>query len=479
MLTFGFDSKSKKPLEVPLSTLNRHGLISGTTGSGKTRAMQRIAEQMQLNGINVFLSDVKGDCSGFFKAGDQTILNTRNVPLGNSENASSFPATYWSVSNAQTPLRFAIDKLPSELVSRLLGLNETQESYVEVALLYAREKKKRIITLTDLLVALEEASTRKKGMVKSTLGVIERKIETLVSKGIDQLFGANDLEIKDILNGTINVLNLSDVRDSEELLGLVNAFLLYYAFDQLKEIGDTQKPKLCIFFDEAHYLFENANKSLIRLMEKILRQIRSKGVGVFFVTHDALDVPETILKMLAFKIVFAMRAFTQNDVAHLKAISQGFPKSPFKIEEELKDLEKGECFITFLEENGQMSPVHKVKVFAPQSSMESFALNELPKNKEYGQKYANTRTPKTTNKQESPQEKTAMTQGKEIDFTKGAMAVLMILLNGITFIGKALFETLLFFLKKPKRIVYLAMFILFVAILVAIVWFAYKNGWLS
>jgi len=344
--------------------LTRHGIIAGSTGTGKSRAMQILAEQLSDAGVNVFVSDVKGDASGFCMQGRENERN-RLAPF----QPHAIKANYWSASKELCPMRFSIKEIGPVLFSRLIELNSTQESHLSLAFSYSRKNKIDLDTIDNLLDVLEEMiKTEQRGMAKSSVSVIERKLLALQESGLDTMFGSPSVELDD-LDG-LNVLNLSDSRQNM-LVSIAPAFLLQKLFNELPEVGDVEIPKYAIFFDEAHYLFRDANKSLRDLIVTILKQIRSKGVSVFFVTQDAGDLPDDILAQLATKIVFAQRIATAKGETDLKALSHSFPKTTeFDIVEELKALAPGVAIVSTLDEKGNQTKPLKVTMFAPATTME-------------------------------------------------------------------------------------------------------------
>ena len=370
---------SQFEVRIPLSTLNRHGLIAGSTGTGKSRSAQLLAEQLSLAGVPVLFTDVKGDVSDFSTPADAKKISQRCKDLSHPVIPTAFPAHYWSLSTRLTPLRLSLDEINPALLSRFMGLNPTQESHLSVALLYAKQKKFRVIDLEDLsslLKFLRENPNEMAGLSTSTLEVLLRKSTELHASGLNSLFSASSIDPQDILSqdeegrGIINVLNLSDFRDKPDVFSAATAFILYKLFISLPDIGDQPKPVLAVFIDEAHYLFINANRSLVDLMTTILRQIRSKGVAVFFITQEPQDIAEGVLGQLSNKVLFALRAFTQNDINEIRALSRGLPPSQlYKIEDELKALPIGTSLCAFLSETGELLPPIKTAWYSPSSSM--------------------------------------------------------------------------------------------------------------
>jgi hypothetical protein len=351
------------PFKLENRFLTRHGVIAGSTGTGKSRAMQLLAEQLADSGVNVFVSDVKGDASGFCTEGAE---NERNELAPYKPHSIS--ANYWSLSSALTRLRFSLKEIGPVLLGRLLELNSTQESHLALAFSYARKNEVEIGTPDDLLDLLDEmVKTEARGISKSSVNVIERKILSLQESGLDSMFGNPSVDTDD-LDG-LNVLNLSDSRRNM-IASIAPAFLLQKLFNELPEVGDVEKPKYAIFFDEAHYLFKDANKSLRDLIVTILKQIRSKGVSVFFVTQDVMDLPDDVLSQLSTKIIFAQRIATAKGESALKALARSFPKTQdLDLPETLKSLAPGVAIVTTLDEHGKQTKPEKVRMFAPATTM--------------------------------------------------------------------------------------------------------------
>jgi len=325
--------------------------------------MQVLAEQLSGMGASLFVSDIKGDASGFCVPG---LENERNAlapykPHGIETN-------YWSASSRFIPLRFSLRQVGSVLLSRLLSLNPTQESHLSLAFSYARRNGKPLDDIEELLGILDEmVSSGQRGISASSVSVIERKALSLQESGLSSLFGRPSLDFKD-LSG-MNVLNLSDAR-KDMGASIAPAFLLQMLFESLPEVGDVETPRFVIFFDEAHYLFKDANKSLRDLMVTILKQIRSKGVSVFFVTQDVSDLPDEVLSQLSTKIIFSQKVFTSRGNSRLKALAFSFPSSRMDVMERLKSLPPGSAIFSTLDQGGNQTPPREVRVFAPASTMQ-------------------------------------------------------------------------------------------------------------
>jgi hypothetical protein len=342
-------------------------VIAGSTGTGKSRAMQLLAEQLADSGVHVFVSDVKGDASGFCVLGlDVSGPGERNELAPYKPHA--IKANYWSLSNKLARMRFSIEEIGPVLLGRLLELNSTQESHLALAFSYARKQNTELWTPDDLLNLLDEmVRTEARGISKSSVNVIERKILSLQESGLDSMFGNPSIQTDDL--GGLNVLNLSDSRRNM-IASIAPAFLLQKLFNELPEVGDVEKPKYAIFFDEAHYLFKDANKSLRDLIVTILKQIRSKGVSVFFVTQDVMDLPDDVLSQLSTKIIFAQRIATAKGESALKALVRSFPKTKdIDLLETFKALAPGVAIVTTLDSHGKQTKPEKVRMFAPATTM--------------------------------------------------------------------------------------------------------------
>jgi len=466
--------------ELSLRYLTRHGLIAGSTGTGKSRAMQVIAEQLADLGTNVFVSDVKGDASGFCVQGSTNLNSERNKLAPSKQHSVS--ANYWSVGNRFIPLRFSVEKVGPILISKLLSLNPTQESHLILTFSYAKKTGKKIHTLEQVLDILEEMlKTNQRGISKSSISVIERNIITTKESGLGELFGHPNIDISD-LNG-MNVLNLSNVRKNMSV-SIAPAFLLQILFDRLPEVGDVETPRFALFFDEAHYLFKDANKSLRNLMVTILKQIRSKGVAVFFVTQDVTDIPDEILSQLSTKIIFSQKVFTQKGNRKLKALANSFPKSKIDLMEKLKTMPPGYAITSTLDTTGNQTAPVEVKIFAPATSMEVIADNTLltSTNQELLKKYSgknmeNTRM-KTEKKKTSnigivEKKLVIMKNGKRSSIWDTIFKFLLMLLDFILKASGRIFSFIIFkpakayfkwMMKKKIRIIYTIIFLLFIYI---------------
>jgi len=382
-------------VSIPFSSFTRHGLVAGSTGTGKSRAVQKIIEELSEAGVPTFLTDVKGDVSGFCVPGEAGRAEKRAETLGYGWSPSAFPTVYWSATDRLVPLRFRVGDVGAVLFSRLLRLNPVQESHLKIAFIYAEQEGKGLVFLEDLKAVLEFLKSHPEevsGTNPQAIGVILRKLTELAAGPAAQMFGEPAVDATDVFKeGRVNILNLSDVKD-DETGALAAAFLLHKLFRDLPEVGEAAKPKLVFFLDEAHVLFRQANRTVEELLTTILRRIRSKGVGVFFITQDALDLPSPLLKLLGTKVEFAMRAFTKKELDDVKALADSFPKSDYyDLREEFKSLPTGESFISLLGPGGESLAPVKAAWFPPKSLMgapEEKALENAVEQSGLKRKYA-------------------------------------------------------------------------------------------
>jgi hypothetical protein len=362
-------------INIPIKTLTRHGLITGSTGTGKSRAIQLIIEQLSKEGVPVFLSDIKGDMSGFSFVGNLEKITNRAKELNYTIKANKFPTNYWGNSDGLINFRMKLSDVDFVVLARLLELNSTQESHLGSVYKFAKDKKIEMRNLKDLneiVSYLIKYPEKNIGTSSSSLSVIYRKLSNLEMSGLDKFFGLPAFEINDFISKKINILWLQNYQKEKYNTGSIVAFLLYRLYNELPEIGDVNKPKLVIFIDEAHQIFSNANESLVNLMVSILKQIRSKGVGVIFNTQNAEDIPEKILEQLGLKIQFALRAFSQKELQDIKGAVDSFPKTDFyNLKEEVKSLETGTAFVSVLNESGALLSPVKTIMYPPESLMDA------------------------------------------------------------------------------------------------------------
>jgi DNA helicase HerA-like ATPase len=374
-------------VQVPLAMMNRHGLVAGATGTGKTKTLQGMAEQLSAAGVPVLCADIKGDVSGLAAPGEAGgPAEKRSADIGVPFSPTSFPVEFLSLGGIGpgVPVRATVSDFGAQLLAKVLQSNETQEQSLGLVFHYADTKGLPLLDLSDLralLTFLDSDAGKAElegigGLSSQTVGVLLRGLVGLEDGGGNEFFGEPQLDIADLLRtapdgrGVISVLELPAVQDKPALFSTALMWLVAELFETLPEAGDLPKPKLVFFFDEAHLLFDGATKAFIDSVEQTVRLIRSKGVGVFFVTQTPKDVPESVLGQLGNRVQHALRAFTPDDAKDLRATVSTFPKSEFyDLEELLPALGIGEAAVTILSENGVPTPVVHTKMRAPASRM--------------------------------------------------------------------------------------------------------------
>ncbi|HEX2765024.1 MAG TPA: helicase HerA-like domain-containing protein [Candidatus Limnocylindria bacterium] len=392
-VTFGAAMRDEEAIpgvqvRVPLQMMNRHGLVAGATGTGKTKTLQVLAEQLSDVGVPVFISDIKGDISGLAAPAElNDKLSGRAQAIGFTDYApKAFPVEFLTLDREGTGvrLRASVSSFGPILLSKVLDLNETQQSVLALAFKYSDDKKLPLVNLEDLRALLNHLGSDEGkaemaeygGVATATVGVIIRKIVELEQQEADAFFGSPEFEVSDFLRttpdgkGVISVLELADMQDRPALFSTFMMWLLASLYESLPEVGDPEKPKLVFFFDEAHLLFRDANKTFMQQIELVARLIRSKGVGVFFVTHSPSDVPAEVLGQLGNRVQHALRAFTPDDLQVVRATADTFPKSElYDVESELTKLGTGEALVTALDLKGRPMPTARVMMRPPQSLM--------------------------------------------------------------------------------------------------------------
>jgi DNA helicase HerA-like ATPase len=374
-------------VQVPLAMLNRHGLVAGATGTGKTKTLQVMAEGLSAAGVPVFVADVKGDVSGLAAAGaPDGPAPKRMADLGLAFEPAAFGVQPLSLGGIGpgVPVRVTVSDFGPQLLGKVLGANETQESSLSLVFHYADAKGLPLLDLSDLRALLtfldsdqgQEELEGIGGLSKATVGVLLRDLVGLETGGGTELFGEPQLDVSDLLQvgpdgrGMISCLELPAVQDKPKLFSTALMWLLAELFETLPEAGDLPKPKLVFFFDEAHLLFAEATDAFLDSVAQTVRLIRSKGVGVFFVTQTPQDVPAEVLAQLGNRVQHALRAFTPQDAKALKATVSTFPKSDFyDLEALLPSLAIGEAAVTMLSESGVPTPVVHTRLRAPRSRM--------------------------------------------------------------------------------------------------------------
>lgn len=373
-----------------LERANRHGLIAGATGTGKTVTLQTIAEQFSAAGVPVFLADVKGDLSGISMAGSPTFKNAdklegRAREIGLTDYAySDNPAVFWDIYGEQGhPVRTTISEMGPLLLARLMDLNDTQEGVLNIVFRFADEQGLLLLDLEDLQAMLvyaaqnaSELSVKYGNITKASVGAIQRQLLSLDSQGAAQFFGEPALEIQDFIQcdeqgrGYINVLAADKLMRSPKLYATFLLWLLSELFEALPEVGDPEKPKLVFFFDEAHLLFDDAPKALQDKVEQVVRLIRSKGVGVYFCSQNPIDIPEDVAGQLGNRVQHALRAFTPRDKKAIKAAADTFRINPdLDVEQAITELKVGEALVSTLDEDGAPGVVERTLIAPPRSRL--------------------------------------------------------------------------------------------------------------
>ena len=379
-------SKNGQIISLNSKMANRHGLIAGATGTGKTVTLRKLAEAFSDDGVPVFLADVKGDLSGLAQAGGfsgKVAERINQFNLGGEDYLSGYPVSYWDVFGE------TISEMGPMLLSRLLNLNDTQEGLLNLVFRVADDKGLLLIDLKDLRSMLKFVADNAKAfqveygnVSAASIGAIQRALLTLENEGAEKLFGEPALNLQDWLQtrdgkGVINILNSEKLVNSTRMYG---AFLLWFMaelFETLPEVGDLEKPKFVLFFDEAHLLFDGAPKVLVDKIEQVVRLIRSKGVGVYFVTQNPLDLPESVLGQLGNRIQHALRAFTPRDQKAVKSAAETFRANPgVNVVEAITTLGVGEALISILDEKGMPTPVEIAMVYPPKSQLAPLSNEE-------------------------------------------------------------------------------------------------------
>ncbi len=376
-----FVGAGKKPEYLNLKLANRHGLVTGATGTGKTVTLQVMAEGFSRAGVPVFAADIKGDLSGIAAVGNGNEAFVKrakemNIPYEPDE----FPVMFWDLFGEQGhPVRATVSEMGPLLLSRLMDLNEVQEGVLNIAFRVADEQGLLLMDLKDLRAILGFVSDNAKDLTKlygnvskTSIGAIQRQLLVLENQGGTAFFGEPALALKDFMRttrdgrGYINMLAADKLMENPRLYATFLLWLLSELFEEMPEVGDLDKPKLVFFFDEAHLLFDDAPKALLDNIERVVRLIRSKGVGVYFVTQNPLDVPDKVLAQLGNRVQHALRAFTPRDQKAVRAAAETFRANPdLDTEEVITQLGKGEALVSFLEGNGTPSMVERCLIRPP------------------------------------------------------------------------------------------------------------------
>ena len=376
-----FVGKGEKDALMSLAFANRHGLVTGATGTGKTVTLQVLAEGLSRAGVPVFAADIKGDLSGIAATGEaKDALVKRAKDMGFDYQPDDFPAMFWDVFGEQGhPVRATILEMGPLLLSRMMDLNDVQEGVLNIAFRVADEQHLPLIDLKDMRAMLaslaehaDELTTQYGNVSKATIGTIQRQLLVLENQGATKFFGEPALALTDLMRtssdgrGYVNILVADKLMSSPRLYATFLLWLLSELFEQLPEVGDLPKPKLAFFFDEAHLLFNDAPKALLDRIEQVVRLIRSKGVGVFFVTQNPIDVPDKVLGQLGNRVQHALRAFTPRDQKSVAAAAETFRPNPkLDTARVITELGKGEALVSFLEGSGTPAIVERVMIRPP------------------------------------------------------------------------------------------------------------------
>jgi DNA helicase HerA-like ATPase len=382
----GSSTHKNEPQYLPLKYANRHGLVAGATGTGKTVTLQNLAEGFVQAGVPVFMADVKGDLSGMCEVGAmEDFLVKRAELIGlKTYTAAAMPVVFWDLYGKQGhPIRTTVTEMGPILLARLLDLNDTQEGILNIAFCVAEDEKLLLLDLKDLRALLvnisdryQELSKEYGNISKASVGAIQRSLLSLESQGVEHFFGEPALNISDMMRtsldgrGICNILAADKLIQSPKLYSTFLLWLLAELFEELPEAGDSDKPKLVFFFDEAHLLFKDAPKALLEKVEQVVRLIRSKGVGVYFITQTPSDVPESVLGQLANKIQHGLRAFTPKARKTVKAAAQSFRENPeLDTETVITELGIGEALVSTLEKKAVPSMVQQTMIRPPMSKL--------------------------------------------------------------------------------------------------------------
>ena len=390
----GSETMTNAYIKIPLKTMNRHGLIAGATGTGKTKTLQVLAENLSDKGIPVLLMDLKGDLSGIAQPSPgHPKIDERQEKIGLPFEAKGFPVEIMSLSEQNgVRLRATVSEFGPVLLSRILDLSVTQEGIVAVVFKYCDDNKLPLLDLNDFKKVLQYATGEGKeefqkayGRIStSSTGTILRKIIELEQQGADLFFGEKSFDVDDLVRidengrGYVNIIRLTDIQDRPKLFSTFMLSLLAEIYSTFPEQGDSERPELVLFIDEAHLIFDNASKALLDQIESIVKLIRSKGIGLYFVTQNPTDVPDDVLAQLGLKIQHALRAFTAKDRKAIKLTAQNYPISDYyDTAEVLTSLGTGEALVSALDEKGRPTPLAATMMRAPMSRMDILSDSEI------------------------------------------------------------------------------------------------------
>ncbi|GAA3638944.1 helicase HerA-like domain-containing protein [Microlunatus ginsengisoli] len=381
-------------VRIPLGMLNRHGLVAGATGTGKTKTLQLMAEQISAAGVPVFAADIKGDLSGIAAPGQPSEkLLARTQKIGQDWQPQAAPVEFYALGGqgVGVPLRATMTSFGPSLLAKVLDLNAVQESSLGLVFHYADAQGLPLLDLSDLRAVLQHLTSDEGkaelktigGLSAATAGVILRSLITFSDQGAEAFFGEPEFDTRDLLRttadgrGVVSLLELPNLQDRPALFSTFLMWLLADLFHDLPEVGDIDKPKLVFFFDEAHLLFNGASKAFLDAIAQTVRLIRSKGVGIFFVTQTPKDVPDAVLAQLGSRVQHQLRAHTPNDAKALKQTVLTFPKSHYDLAETLQQLGTGEAIVTVMDPDGAPTPVAWTRMRAPQSLMAAIPEESL------------------------------------------------------------------------------------------------------
>lgn len=382
------------PIRIPLGMLGRHGLVAGATGTGKTKTLQVLAEQLAAAGVPVFAADIKGDLSGIATPGTASEkLLARTAGIGQDWSPRAAQVEYLALGGVGTgvPIRATVTSFGPTLLAKVLGLNDTQESSLGLVFAYADENRLPLLDLKDLREVLlwltnDEGKQELRdlgGLSSQTAGVILRELTAFAEAGADRFFGEPEFDVAELLrqapdgSGVVSLLEVPGVAQQPALFSTFLMWLLAELFEELPEVGDIDRPKLVFFFDEAHLLFKDASKDFLAAIVQTVRLIRSKGVGIFFVTQTPKDVPEDVLAQLGSRVQHQLRAHTPDAEKALRATVRTYPKSDYDLAEVLTSLGIGEAIVTVMDEDGAPTPVAWTRLRAPQASMDPTPAAEM------------------------------------------------------------------------------------------------------
>ncbi|MBS1785256.1 MAG: DUF853 family protein [Acidobacteria bacterium] len=388
-------AKASEDLVLLPGLANRHGLIAGATGTGKTVSLRVMTEAFSRIGVPVFMADVKGDLSGLAVAGGgNPKLEDRAKQLGYDLKYDAAPVTFWDVFGEQGhPVRATVSDMGPLLLARLLDLNDTQEGVLSMVFRIADDHGMLLLDLKDLRAMLQHVAdnasaykTQYGNVSAASVGAIQRGLLELENQGGDKFFGEPALDLDDLIqtgdhgHGMVNILAADKLMQSPKLYATFLLWMLSELFERLPEVGDPEKPKLVFFFDEAHLLFDDAPDALLQKVEQVVRLIRSKGVGVYFCSQNPLDIPESVLGQLGNRVQHALRAFTPKDQKAVKTAAETFRAKPgLDVAEAITQLAVGEALVSFLDDKGAPNPVERALVYPPSSRLDPLSADERAK----------------------------------------------------------------------------------------------------